>query len=63
VDVEQDLLVKKLDEEVNSLERIQVKKQLPIKRENVFSFEISKFFFAKFVTRRMKCSRNNFLKI
>ncbi len=63
VDVEHDLLAKKLDEKVNSLERIQVENQLTKKRENVSSIEISKFFFAKFLTRKMKCSRNNFLKI
>jgi hypothetical protein len=60
VDAKHDLLEKTLDEEVNSSKRIQVKKQLAKKRENISSFEKSKIFFAKFFTRRMKCNRNNF---
>jgi hypothetical protein len=47
VDVEHNLLAKKLNEEVNSLMRSQVEKQLVKKRQNVSSYEISEFFFAK----------------
>jgi hypothetical protein len=63
VDAKHNVLEKKLAEEVNSSKRIEVEKQLTEKRENVSSFEIFKFFFAKFLTRRMTYNTNNFLKI
>ncbi len=40
-------LQKKLNEEVNSSMRSQVEKNVAIKRQNVSSYEISKFFFVK----------------
>ncbi len=62
MDVEHGLLVKKL-EEVNNLVRTQGERHPTKKKQNVSSFEISKFFLQNFLTRRMKCSRNNFLNI
>jgi hypothetical protein len=63
VDVEHGLLAKKLDERVNSLVRTQGERQPTKQRQNVSSFEISEFSLQNFFTRRMKCSKNNFLKI
>jgi hypothetical protein len=63
VDLKHGLLAKKLEEEMNSLVRIQTERQLFKKRKNVSSFEIFELFFAKLLTRKMECSRNNFLKI
>jgi len=56
-------LQKKLDERVNSLMRTQAERQPTIKKQNVSSFEIFEFSLQNFLTRRMKCNRNNFLKI
>ncbi len=47
VDAKHNLLAKKLDEEVNNVVRVEIEKQLIKKRQNVSSFEVSKFFFAK----------------
>jgi hypothetical protein len=63
VDVEHKLLAKKLDEEMNNSMQTQVERQPTKRRQNVSSSEISKFFLQNFLTRRMKCNKNNFLKI
>ncbi len=47
MDVKHNLLVKKINEKVNSSMRSQVEKQLAKKTQNVSSYEISEFFFAK----------------
>jgi hypothetical protein len=63
VHVEHGLLARKLDVKVNSLVRTQGERQPIKKRQNVFSFEISDFSLQNFPTRKMKCSKNNFLNI
>ncbi len=46
------LLAKELDKEVNNSVKIQVERQRTKKRQNVFSFEISKFIFTKFIYKK-----------
>jgi hypothetical protein len=53
VDVEHGSLAKKLDEEVNNLVRTQGERHPTKKKQNVSSFEISKFSLQNFLTRRM----------
>jgi hypothetical protein len=52
VDAKQGLLTKKLDEEVNSLVRTQVEKQLTNKRQNVSSSKNFEFFSTKVVYKK-----------
>jgi hypothetical protein len=52
VDAKQGLLTKKLDEEVNSLVRTQVERQLTNKRQNVSSSKFFEFFSTKVVYKR-----------
>jgi hypothetical protein len=63
VDSKHSLLVKKLDEQVNSSMKTQVERQPTKKKQNVSHLKFLIFFLQNFLIRRMKCNKNNFLKI
>ncbi len=63
MDAEDHLLAKKLDEEMNNVMIIEVERQPTKKKQNVFSSKILNYSLQNFLTRQMKCSKSNFLKI
>ncbi len=63
VDSKHNLLVKKFDEQANSFVKTKVERQLVNKRQNVSHLKFLNFPLQNFLTRRMKCNKNNFLKI
>jgi len=62
VDAKQGLLTKKLDEEVNSLVRTQVEKQLTNKRQNVSSSKNFEFFSTKVVYKKDEVQQKYFFE-
>jgi len=62
VDVEHNLLAKKLDEEMNRSMKTQVERQPIKKRQNVSSSKFSEFFFTKLLYKKDEVQQKQFLE-